>query len=213
MQLIIGNKNYSSWSLRPWLLMEHFSLAFEERQRWLFTAQMKEEMQRFSPSLKVPVLVDNGLTIWDSLAICEYLNDQYLEGKGWPQAVADKALARSICAEMHAGFFAVREEMPMNVRRAIAPITLSEQAMSEITRIIAIFSQCLDAHPEGDYLFGEFSIADAFFMPIVIRFSIYQIEVPRSVEQYLDRMLNLPAYKTWQADAMAEKAVIEVAEV
>ena len=217
MQLVIGNKNYSSWSLRPWLLMQHLSVSFEERKLWLFTEQMKAQMQQVSQSLKVPVLIDNGLTIWDSLAICEYLNDQYLRGEGWPQQIAAKAQARSICAEMHAGFFAVREEMPMNVRREKAAIVLSDQANTEIQRIITIFSQCLDKSKEGDsateYLFGDFSIADAFFMPIVIRFSIYQIQVPENVKQYMQHMLSLPAYKIWQADAIAETAVIAVAEV
>jgi len=214
MQLVIGNKNYSSWSLRPWLLMEQFSLTFEEHKIWLFSEQMDEQMKALSPSLKVPVLIDQKTVVWDSLAICEYLNDEYLSGNAWPQNASKKARARAICAEMHSGFFAIREQMPMNLHRAQAAINLTEQALSEVDRIIAIFSQCLKEHSDSDgFLFGKFSIADAFYMPIVARFNSYNIKVPDDVKVYMDQMLSLPAYKTWLVDALDEKAVIEQAEV
>jgi glutathione S-transferase len=214
MQLIIGNKNYSSWSLRPWLLMQYFSVPFSEQHIWLFSDQMSEKMLRHSPSLKVPVLQDEALKIWDSLAICEYVNDQYLENKAWPQAPGTRATARSICAEMHSGFFAIRAEMPMNCRRAPRAIDLSAPAQLEIKRIIAIFNQCLvDNGEENSFLFGEFSIADAFFMPIVIRFTSYQITIPEVVQHYFTKMLALEAYQPWLEQAIAESAVIDDAEI
>jgi len=214
MKLVIGNKNYSSWSLRPWLLMEQFSLTFEETKIWLFSEQMNEQMKALSPSLKVPVLIDQKLVIWDSLAICEYLNEEYLNGKAWPQNAIKKAGARAICAEMHSGFFEIREQMPMNLHRERASINLTEQALSEVARIIAIFCQCLTENGDSDgFLFGKFSIADAFYMPIVARFNCYQVSVPKDVQVYMDQMLSLPAYKTWLVEALDEQAVIAQAEV
>ncbi|NRA53821.1 MAG: glutathione S-transferase family protein [Gammaproteobacteria bacterium] len=214
MQLIIGNKNYSSWSLRPWLLMQYFSVEFSEQQIWLFSDEMAAQMQQHAPNLKVPVLQDNQITIWDSLAICEYINEQYLAGKAWPQDTAQRAMARSICAEMHAGFFAIRAQMPMNCRRAPSEIEISKQAQHEVQRVIEIFEQCLATNTESDsFLFGEFSIADAFYMPIVCRFSSYQTAVGPRVKQYFSKMLALEAYQTWLKQATAETAVISAAEV
>ncbi|MFT5706807.1 MAG: glutathione S-transferase [Oceanospirillaceae bacterium] len=220
MQLVIGNKNYSSWSLRPWLLMQHFGLTFQEQQIWLYSTQMNSQMQRFSPSLKVPVLIDQDTIIWDSLAICEHLNEQHLAGKAWPADQAKRATARSICAEMHSGFNAIRNEMPMNCRRAVAPITLSASAKQEIARICEIFELCLenndsstDTNKESDFLFTQFSIADAFYMPIVARFHSYAITVSDKVNRYMQTMLQLPAYQLWLSQAQAEEAVIAVAEV
>jgi len=214
MQLIIGNKNYSSWSLRPWLLMQYFSVEFSEQQIWLFSDEMAAQMQQHAPNLKVPVLQDNDLTIWDSLAICEYINEQYLAGNAWPKDTAQRAMARSICAEMHAGFFEIRAQMPMNCRRAPSEIEISQQAQHEVQRVIEIFEQCLATHTEPDsFLFGEFSIADAFYMPIVCRFSSYQIAITPRVKQYFSKMLALEAYQTWLKQATAETAVISAAEV
>ncbi len=214
MQLVIGNKNYSSWSLRPWMLLQHFDIAFDEQYIWLFSAQMRSDMQRYSPSLKVPVLIDDGLKVWDSLAICEYISEQYLQGNGWPIAVSERSLARSICAEMHSGFNAIRSEMPMNCRREPSAIALTNQALLEIKRVIEIFNQCLEQSSNtGDFLFGEFSIADAFYMPIVARFNCYAIDVPNNVNKYMQTMLELPAYRHWLMQAKSEEAVIEAAEI
>jgi glutathione S-transferase len=214
MQLVIGNKNYSSWSLRPWLLMKHFDVAFDEQQIWLFSEQMQSDMQRFCPSLKVPVLIDHELKIWDSLAICEYINEQYLSGKGWPIEVSQRSIARSICSEMHSGFNAIRTEMPMNCRREPSAITLTDQALLDIQRVIDIFDQCLaKTNKKGAFLFGEFSIADAFYMPIIARFKCYAITVPNPINDYMEAMLNLPAYQLWLTQAQNESAIIEIAEV
>jgi len=222
MKLIIGNKNYSSWSLRPWLLLQHFAVPFEEQQIWLFSDNMSQQLQQYSPNLKVPVLQDQQLKIWDSLAICEYINETYLAAKAWPQDKGQRAMARSICAEMHAGFFAIRNEMPMNCRRTPNAIVISQQAQQEVKRIIAIFEQCLavntdettnDVSDQDGFLFGQFSIADAFFMPIVSRLASYQIETGPVVQPYIEKMLSLPAYQQWLEQAAAETAVIDVAEV
>ncbi len=223
MELVIGNKNYSSWSLRPWLLLTYFEVAFSEIHIKLFTDDMNEKMKKYCPNKKVPVLIDNqiakGFTVWDSLAICEYINEQYLNGQAWPHDINNRALARSICSEMHGGFFAVRNELPMNCRRNIAAIKLSESAQQDISRIIDILSGCLSmqedtpATKDIQFLFGKFSIADAYFMPVVSRFNSYAIEVPDKVEQYIERMLSLPAYQKWQRAAESESEIIAVAEI
>lgn len=212
MQLVIGNKNYSSWSLRPWLLLTHMGIAFEEEQIWLFTENMQAQMQGKCPNAKVPVLIEQDHQVWDSLAICEYINEQYLANKGWPVDSAQRSLARSICAEMHAGFFAIRGEMPMNCRRAVGEITLSDQAKQEISRVIDIFESCLKQY-KGNFLFGEFSICDAFYMPVIVRFTSYDIAVPNKVKSYMQHMLSLPAYQSWLKAARAETAVIAEEEV
>lgn len=217
MLLVIGNKNYSSWSLRPWLLMQHFDVAFEEQQIWLFSQEMPQQMRQFSPSLKVPALIDGETSVWDSLAICEYINEQYLAGKAWPSDTKQRAVARAICSEMHSGFNAIRNEMPMNCRREPASIVLSRQAEQEIARVFDLFEQCLSSQtPIADrpqYLFCDFSIADAFFMPLITRFASYAIDIPAPLQAYFNTMLNLPAYQVWLEQATAESAIIEQAEI
>jgi len=211
MQLVIGNKNYSSWSLRPWLLFTHFDISFDEHFIALFSDNMLQAMKGYCPNNKVPVLIDEELTVCDSLAICEYINEQYLNNKAWPSNSQLRASARSICAEMHSGFFAIREEMPMNCRRQPSKVALSAKAHNEIERIKEIWQACLIAH-QGDFLYKEFSIADAFFMPIVVRFHIYQIPVSKEIQTYMHTMLDLPSYQHWLNDAKNEQQVIEGSE-
>jgi glutathione S-transferase len=214
MQLIIGNKNYSSWSLRAWLLMQHFGLSFEELHIGLNETDTLNQLQTHCPNLKVPVLVDRGLRICDSLAICEYINEQYLESKALPSDVKQRAIMRAVCAEMHAGFLAMRAEMPMNCRRNVGRIDLSEAAKKDIARIIQLLGDSLEANAAtGPYLFGKLSIADAFYIPILSRFNSYDIATPERVNNYQNIMLSLPAYRQWLADSMAEIAVITEAEV
>ncbi|MFT5755523.1 MAG: glutathione S-transferase [Alteromonadaceae bacterium] len=222
MELVIGNKNYSSWSLRPWLLLTYFEVTFSEIHINLFGNDMHEQMKKYCPNKKVPVLIDRqtteDFTVWDSLAICEYINEQYLNGQAWPDEISNRALARSICSEMHSGFFALRNELPMSCRRKKAAIKLSKSAQQDISRIIEIFSNCLSKNKispitkSDHFLFGEFSIADAYFMPVVSRFNTYAIEVPKQVEQYIERMLLLPSYQKWQGAAESENEIIAVAE-
>jgi len=223
MELVIGNKNYSSWSLRPWLLLTYFEVDFSEVHIKLFSDGMHEEMEKYCPNKKVPVLIDKQIsevfTVWDSLAICEYINEQYLNGQAWPHEINHRALARSLCSEMHAGFSALRSELPMNCRRKKSPIKLSKAVQQDISRVIDILLDCLSLHTESQkseesaFLFGKFSIADAYFMPVVSRFNSYAIEVPSQVEQYMKRMLSLPAYQSWKVAAESENEIIAVAEI
>lgn len=211
MKLIIGNQNYSSWSLRPWVLLKHFNLPFELYKISLFTETTQQELAEHTPNSKVPVLIDKELTVWDSLAICEYINSQYLDGQGWPNSESQKAVARSICAEMHSGFQSIRNELPMNCRRKPGTIPLSDECKKDIDRIINIWETCL-TNSNSEYLFDRFSIADAFYLPVVTRFISYKISVPHKVEKYMNKMIALPSYQTWLTDAKNEVEVIEVAE-
>lgn len=197
--LVIGNRNYSSWSLRPWLLLRHFGVDFEERRLPLDTPVFRDDIEALSPSGRVPALHHDGLIVWDSLAICEYANEAWLAGGGWPADRAARAVARSVCAEMHSGFADLRSECPMNVRRRLAqPLALSDGARRDAGRIAAIWRETRAAYGSaGDCLFGGFSIADAFFAPVVLRFLTYGIALGEVERRYLDAMLGLPATRDW----------------
>ncbi len=212
MELVIGNQNYSSWSLRPWVLLKQFNIEFTQRKIALFTDKTLQEMSSVCPNNKVPVLIDQQEKIWDSLAICEYINEQYLHGKAYPEKALDRAKARSICAEMHTSFFALRSEMPMNCRRTPKAINYSQDCQNDINRILAIWQECL-AQSSGPCLFGAFSIADAFYLPVVSRLHSYQVTVPENIKNYMNHMLTLPAYQLWLEAAKAEQEVIEDGEV
>lgn len=213
MKLVIGNKNYSSWSLRPWLLLKAFGLSFDEIRIGLYQADTASRLRDYSPSLKVPVLIDGETTVWDSLAICEYLSEVYLSGKGWPEAVDERAVCRSVVAEMHSGFFAMRNEMPMNIRCS-KPLDVSEAAKKEIVRIVQVWGGLRETYQSrGPWLFGRFSIADCMYAPVALRFKSYQIELPSLAEEYKQALLNHPSMLTWISEAMKESEVITEAEV
>lgn len=213
MKLIIGNKNYSSWSLRPWLALKAFGVPFEEIELRLFTDNFYSELAKHSPVGKVPVLVDGDINVWDSLAICEYLNENHLANRGWPENKKLRAEARSLVAEMHSGLFAVRGEMPMNCRGK-RKIVLSEAAQKEVEWLDNAWATLRTQNEsKGDYLFGVFSLADAFFAPVVFRFNTYGIEVSEPSKNYIKTMLAHPAMQEWLKSAEAEEAVIDVAEV
>ncbi|MGJ8645689.1 MAG: glutathione S-transferase family protein [Marinomonas colpomeniae] len=213
MKLIIGNKNYSSWSLRPWLALKAFGVPFEEIELRLFTDNFYSELAKHSPVGKVPVLVDGDINVWDSLAICEYLNENHLANRGWPENKNLRAEARSFVAEMHSGLFAVRGEMPMNCRGK-RKIVLSEAAQKEVAWLNNAWAKLRTQNEsKGDYLFGVFSLADAFFAPVVFRFNTYDIEVSEPSKNYIKTMLAHPAMQEWFQDASKEEAVIDVAEV
>jgi len=212
MKLVIANKNYSSWSMRPWLLMSEFGLEFEVVQESLAGSDLKERLGRHSPSCKVPVLIDKGLAVWDSLAICEYVSEQYLGGKGWPDAVSARAHARSISAEMHSGFMAMRSEMPMNIRarRVVQP---SEAALANITRIDQIWLDCRQQYGGGgDWLFGKFSIADCMYAPVAMRFNTYGTELSKASQAYVSALSNNPSVMAWIEAARKETEIIPVDE-
>jgi len=208
MKLIIANRNYSSWSLRPWLLLSEFKLEFELVEESLAGNDLKERLRRHSPSCKVPVLIDEGLSVWDSLAICEYVSEQYLGGRGWPESPASRARARSVSAEMHSGFMGLRSEMPMNIR-AKRMITPSKSALRDIRRIDEIWSDCRAEYAgEGDWLFGKFSIADCMYAPVVMRFMTYGAEISGPGQTYMETVFGNSSVKTWIKAALKETEII-----
>lgn len=206
--LVIGNKAYSSWSLRPWLLMKHAGLGFEEVRVSLYQEGAKQNLLRHSGAGKVPVLRHGDLTVWDSLAICEYLADRHPEKRLWPADAAVRAHARSVSAEMHSRFGNLRSQMPMNVRRRIAGRSGTPEVLADIARITAIWEECRGRFgATGPFLYGEFSIADAMYAPVVSRFQTYGVELPAAAETYSRHILGLPAFRQWVAEADAETEV------
>jgi glutathione S-transferase len=211
LKLVIGNKNYSSWSMRPWLAMRASDIPFEEIFIPLYTDQAdKDRILSVTRSGKVPALIDGDLTVWDSLAIIEYLAERFPDAKLWPQDRASRAHARSISAEMHSGFMALRNECGMNLHRPIGAITLSADARANIARVEEIWSGCRERYGKlGPYLFGAFSGADAMYAPVVHRFRTYAIEVGPQVKAYMETMMALPAFAEWTRAGLAETLVIE----
>ena len=208
--LVIGNKNYSSWSMRPWMALKGANIPFSEIVIPLYTnGADKQRILDVTKSGKVPVLVDGDVTVWDSLAIIEYLAERFPESKLWPTDRAARAHARSISAEMHSGFMALRNECNMNIHRPVASKKLSEDAQSNIARIQQIWTDCRARYGgEGPYLFGGFTGADAMFAPVVHRFRIYDIANPPPVRDYMTMMLANAAFSKWTADALAETLII-----
>ena len=212
MKLIIGNKNYSSWSLRGWLALKAFNIPFEEIKLSLFSDEFHSELAKHSPVGKVPVLVDNDLSVWDSLAICEYINETYLDGKGWPEDKKNRAVARSVVADMHSGLFGIRNEMPMNCR-AKRRVELSDNAKKEVANLDNIWSDLRAKNAQnGDYLFGTFSLADVFFAPVIFRFSTYGITLSDAASAYYTTMLAHPDMQVWLKDSVAEVEIVSQAE-
>ena len=210
LKLVIANKNYSSWSLRPWLVMRHFRMPFEEIIIQLDQPTTAAEIARYSPAGRVPVLIDGDLHIWESLAILEYLADRH-PGL-WPSDPAAKALARSISAEMHAGFTALRDELPMNVRATGRKVTPSTATAADIARIRAIWHDCLK-RSGGPWLFGEFTIADAMFAPVALRFHTYGLACDEQSVRFLGCVREHPSVKDWIAAAGDESWSIPHEEV
>ena len=210
--LVIGNRNYSSWSLRPWLAMKQAGLAFDEVKISLRQPGTSARILQYSPSGRVPCLLDGALTVWDSLAICEYVSEQYCGGSLWPRDVGDRARARSVAAEMHSGFGALRTHMSMDIRgrypeQGAAALARPDVA-ADVARIRALWSECLAASG-GPFLFGGFSIADAFFAPVVTRFRTYAVPLAAPLARYADAVLALPAMQQWMADAAAEPETVD----
>ncbi|MBY4731703.1 glutathione S-transferase family protein [Cupriavidus pauculus] len=207
MKLVIGNKNYSSWSLRPWLLLRHAGIAFEEVALRLFTPDFDVEIARYSPAGKVPTLIDGDVTVWDSLSISEYVAERFPEKQLWPADAAARATARSVCAEMHSGFGNLRSQMPMNITAKLAPgIGWNVAVQGDIDRIASIWTDLRARHgAKGPFLFGAFSVADAFYAPVVSRFATYGVRLPDAAQAYADFMLALPAMQEWIAGARAER--------
>jgi|SRR5690606_8475397 len=207
MRLIIGNKNYSSWSLRAWLPLRHLGVPFEEERIALFQPGYKERIRARSPAGKVPVLIDGELTVWDSLAIGEYLADRYPDRLLWPASLAHRALARSFSAEMHAGFLELRTRMPMNIRGSYPGRGRSAAVAADVARIGQIWRECL-RRSGGPFLFGAFGIVDAMYAPVVARFVTYAVELDAELSAYADRIWGLPAMQEWRQAALGETEII-----
>ncbi|TFH91560.1 glutathione S-transferase family protein [Vibrio ouci] len=207
MQLFIGNQNYSSWSLRAWLIFSHYQLDVEIVKLGLGTKQFYDTLATISPTAKVPTLLDSGVTVWDSLAILEYVNDQYLNGKAWPSDIKQRAKARAIAAEMHSGFFDLRNELPMNIR-ARRTIALSSGALKDIARIDAIWSEQASKYP-NEWLFGEWSIVDAMYAPVALRFQTYGIELSAAASAYQQKVLSSESLQQWLDEAALETSIVE----
>src|SRR3569832_4453 len=186
LKLVIGNKNYSSWSMRPWVALRASNIPFEEVFISLYTgASDKQRILDFSGAGKVPILVDGDVTVWDSLAIIEYVAERFPEKRLWPEDPADRAHARAISAEMHSGFAALRNECGMNLHRPVRAIELSDEARANIARVEEIWAECRKRHGQsGPYLFGNFSAADAMFAPVVHRFRTYAVAVSKETQAY-----------------------------
>ena len=212
LKLVIGNKNYSSWSMRPWLALRANGIAFDEIFVPLSTRDKadKHRLLSFSASGKVPALIDGDVTVWDSLAIIEYLAECFPDARLWPEDRAQRAQARAISAEMHSGFVPLRNECGMNLHRPIRAVALSEEAQANVARIQEIWIGCRERYGErGPFLFGAFGAADAMFAPVVHRFRTYAIAVTPQVQAYMDTMLALPAFAEWTRAGLAETLVIE----
>jgi glutathione S-transferase len=202
--LVIGNKNYSSWSLRPWLLMRHFGVPFDEVRLPLDTPEFARGVARWSPSGRVPVLHQGDLVVWDSLAIAEYVNEAFLDGRGWPREAEPRAVARAVSAEMHSGFQSLRAELPLNCRKRAQHFVPSAEAKRDIDRIASLWRECRANAGGGDFLFGAFSVADAMYAPVVLRFRTYGIALGDVERRYADTILAMPAIREWLAAAESE---------
>jgi glutathione S-transferase len=211
LKLVIGNKNYSSWSMRPWLALRANNIAFTEIFIPLYTNDAdKARILGFTPSGKVPALIDGDVTVWDSLAIIEYLAERFPQSLLWPEDRARRAHARSISAEMHSGFAALRNECGMNLHRPVRAIELSADARANVARIQQLWIECRARYgKDGRFLFGAFGGADAMFAPVVHRFRTYAIEVEPDARDYMETMMSLPAFQEWTKAGLAETLVIE----
>jgi glutathione S-transferase len=210
--LIIGNKNYSPWSLRAWLLLKHVGAAFEEIVVPLDAADTREKLERYGPSGRVPVLHHGELRVWDSLAICEYVAE--LTGKGWPQPRAARAVARSVCAEMHSSFTTLRSLWPMNARARNRRTAVTTALEADIERIDEIWNDCRARFGAGGpWLFGEYTAADAMYAPVVLRFNTYGARISQTARWYMASVLEDGALQEWLQAAKHERWTIAADEV
>jgi len=220
LKLYIGNKNYSSWSMRPWVLLTQAGIAFEEVKvrfdSFAAGSSFRQTVDAITPTGKVPVLVDDALVVWDTLAIAEYLAEQFPNKHLWPQDKAARARARSVCAEMHTGFTGLRSNCPMNIEASLpemgALIWRDKPAVrTDVARLVAMWQGLLAAHG-GPMLFGEFCVADAYFAPVCMRLKTYALQLPQDVTAYVDRVCALPGVNAWVEGALAEKDFLNFEE-
>ncbi len=219
-KLYIGNKNYSSWSMRPWVLLTQLGIPFEEVyvrfDSFETNSQFKTTVHAVNPVGKVPVWVDGALAVWDTLAIAETLAEQYPDKYLWPRDPSIRARARSVCAEMHSGFSALRSHCPMNIEAhlpSVGQLIWRDQpaVRTDVARLVALWSELLETHG-GPMLFGDFGIADAFFAPVCMRLTTYALPLPAAAQAYVDRVTALPGVQAWMAGALAEHDFLDFEE-
>jgi glutathione S-transferase len=205
--LILGNKNYSSWSLRPWIAMKVAGIPFEEVVIPLYEGDWEAQLAKYTPAGKVPVLIDGDTAVWESLAILEHLADKFPQADLWPKDAAARSQARVISAEMHAGFAPLRQNCPMNMWLPPKPRPQKEEVMANVHRIEEIWRECLTRW-HGPFLFGKFGAADAMYAPVVARFYNYGLPVSEGTRSYMDRVRALPAWQEWRAESLKEPWVM-----
>jgi len=210
--LYIGNKNYSSWSFRAWIGLRAKGIDFDENLQLFDDETRNRHFLKFSPTGKVPVLVDEGVTIWDSLAILEYAADKHPEKGFWPSARKHRAVARSVANEMHSGHPNLRASCPMNIRRRPAAIETSDAVLKDVRRVESVWSRCL-SESGGPFLFGEFTVADAMYAPVVNRFAVYELSKSDDTARYSAAMTALPAWREWETAARVEPWTVPSDEV
>jgi glutathione S-transferase len=220
LKLYIGNKNYSSWSMRPWVLLKQAGIPFQEVMVRFDSfdgdSAFKDTLRAITPVGRVPVLVDDGFAVWDTLAIAEYLAEKFPEKQLWPQQAKARARARSVCAEMHAGFTGLRSNCPMNIEAALPQAGAivwrdKPEVRADVQRIVAMWTELLEQN-KGPMLLGEFSIADAYFAPVCMRIKNYALPVPGHITDYIRRLCVLPGVKAWIDEALAEKTFVDFDE-
>ena len=220
LKLYIGNKNYSSWSMRPWVLLKQAGIPFDEVMVRFDSfdkdSKFKEALQAITPVGRVPVLVDDGFSVWDTLAIAEYLAEKFPEQQLWPQQPKARARARSVCAEMHSGFSALRTHCPRNIEASLPQVGAlvwrdQPTVRADVQRIVGMWTELLEQN-RGPMLFGEFSVADAYFAPVCMRIKNYALPVPGHITDYIRRVCALPGVKAWIDQALAEKEFVDFDE-
>lgn len=214
LHLVIANKNYSSWSLRPWMAMTMVGLPFDESMILLDTPTAKKEIAEHSGAGRLPVLHHGKITVWETLAILEYFAEIFPEKNLWPKSKAARAVARAISNEMHAGFTGLRNACPMNLRRPQKPVVLNDATKADVARIEQIWRECRKTYGKGGkFLFGKFCIADAMFAPVATRFETYAIPVAKDTRAYMDAIMATKAFQTWKAAALKETWIVPHDEV
>ena len=212
--LVIGNKNYSSWSFRPWIAMKVAGIAFDEVVISLDAPDFKSRVSKISGTGKVPALDDNGIHVWESLAILEYLAERFPAARLWPADPAARAQARAVSSEMHAGFVPLRRACPMSMWRPVKKLELNDEALANVKRIQAMWADCRTRYGAGGpFLFGPFCAADAMYAPVVARFHTYDVEVDAAARAYMTAMRALPAWREWETAALKEPWVLAEDEV
>lgn len=214
LKLVIGNKNYSSWSLRPWFFLKNMGIDFEEELVFLFEDDTNQNLKPYFSNEKVPVLVEGDIQVWDTLAIIETVADNFPEKQGWPKDVKARAIARAVSAEMHSSFLALRDALPMNIRKHFANYSLTEEVQIDIDRIVMLWEYCQkNAVNKGQWLLGDFSGADAMFAPVVMRLRGYDVKLSGFAAEYIDFVSSNEYMQEWVEDAKKEVQVIQEDEI